>query len=94
MAAYVIALRERIKDPAEMEMYKKVALTADSSKAKALAVYGAFENLEHAPYDTAAILEFPTMEDAKAWYYSAEYSAAREHRQKGSDFKFMIVQGV
>jgi len=94
MAAYVICLRERVKDETQMEIYKKLALTADSSKANPLAVYGRFQGLENAPFETAAILEFPTFEDALSWYNSPEYAAAREHRQKGADFKFMIVEGV
>jgi len=94
MPAYVIAIRERITDEAEMALYRQYAVTADTSKARGLAVYGRFENLENAPFDTAAIIEFPTFEDAKAWYHSAEYQLAREHRMKGSDFKFMIVEGI
>ncbi len=52
MAAYVICLLERINDKDEMELYKKAALKADSSKARALAVYGRFHGLENAPFDT------------------------------------------
>lgn len=94
MAAYLLALRERIKDPAEMQEYGKKARTADASKSKALAVYGKLETLEGEAFDGAVILEFPTVEDAKAWYNSPEYQAAKQHRLKGGDYRFLIVQGL
>ncbi len=94
MAAYLLALRERTKDPKEMENYGKKAQAVDSSKAKALVVYGKLETLEGEAFEGAVILEFPTVEDAKAWYSSPEYQAARQHRLKGADYRFFIVQGI
>jgi len=40
------------------------------------------------------ILEFPTIEAAKAWYNSPAYREAREHRFKGAEYRAVIVQGV
>jgi uncharacterized protein (DUF1330 family) len=39
------------------------------------------------------ILEFPTFEEAKAWYDSPAYRKVREHRYKGADYRAVIVQG-
>ncbi len=95
MAAYLIALRERVRDPEEMKMYAEKAKALDFSKAKRLAMFGKrFQNLENAPFEGAVILEFPTVEDAQAWYDSPEYTDARQHRLKGADYKFMIVEGL
>ncbi len=94
MAAYLLALRERTTNPAELEMYGKKAQAAPSDNLKALAVYGKIETLEGAAFEGAVILEFPTVEDAQKWYRSPEYQAARQHRLKGADYRFLIVQGL
>ncbi len=41
-----------------------------------------------------AIVEFPSFDEAKAWYDSPAYREAREHRFKGADYRVVIVQGV
>jgi uncharacterized protein (DUF1330 family) len=40
------------------------------------------------------ILEFPTMEQLKAWYDSPEYAAIRGIRQRASDSHMILVQGT
>jgi uncharacterized protein (DUF1330 family) len=94
MAAYIIALRERLKDAAEMEIYGKKAQAAGAAGMKPLAVYGRLETLEGVPFEGAVVLEFPTFEDAQAWYHSPAYQEARQHRLKGADYRFLIVQGL
>ena len=37
------------------------------------------------------ILEFPTFDEAKAWYDSPAYRKVREHRYKGADYRAIIV---
>jgi uncharacterized protein (DUF1330 family) len=40
------------------------------------------------------ILSFATYEEALAWYNSPAYTAAREQRFKGADYRAFIVQGM
>ena len=40
------------------------------------------------------IIEFPTMEQAKAWYCSAEYGPARELRHRYSEGRLIFAEGV
>jgi uncharacterized protein (DUF1330 family) len=40
------------------------------------------------------MLEFPTVEDARAWYENPAYQAALPHRKKAADFRAIIVQGM
>jgi uncharacterized protein (DUF1330 family) len=40
------------------------------------------------------ILEFPSIEAAKAWYDGPEYRKVREHRFKGSTYRVVLIQGV
>jgi uncharacterized protein (DUF1330 family) len=96
MVAYVILIREKPPhDPAEMEAYgRKVAETPPPATLKPLVLYGAMEALEGALPDGAVVLEFPTVEDARNWYYSPTYQAAAAHRKKGADYRAFIVQGL
>ena len=46
------------------------------------------------PFARVVIVEFPTMEQAKAFYNSPEYQEARSHRLGAADFNMVIVDGV
>jgi len=94
MAAYIIVLRERTKDAAQLEIYGGKARAAVAPGMKALAVYGRVETLEGTPFEGVVVLEFPTFEAAQAWYHSPAYQEAMQHRLKGGDYRFMIVQGL
>jgi uncharacterized protein (DUF1330 family) len=94
MPAYILCLREKMKDPSEMKNYSEKARKADNSKVKALSVYGKLETLEGAPFEGVVVLEFPTAEDAKRWYFSPEYQAAIVHRQIAADYRFVLVEGT
>jgi uncharacterized protein (DUF1330 family) len=96
MPAYVVLFREStIRDPAEMQKYaEKGAKNGPPPKMKPLAVYGAQTHIEGetAP-DGVVILEFPTVEDAKEWYYSPAYQDAAKHRLAAADYRGVIVEG-
>ena len=96
MAAYVIFLRESaIRDPAAYGTYHKlVQENPMDPNLKMLALYGAQQALEGKAPDGVVILEFPTVEAAKAWYNSPGYQKAIPHRQKGADYRAFIVQGM
>jgi uncharacterized protein (DUF1330 family) len=40
------------------------------------------------------VLEFPSVEQARAWYDSPEYAAIRGLRQRASDSRLILVQGA
>ena len=95
MTAYVIFTREKLRDPAEYDAYKKKA--GGAMKGHPLtprAVYGRHEVMEGAEIEGVVLLEFPSMEAAKAWYDSPAYREAREHRFKGADYRCVIVEGL
>jgi uncharacterized protein (DUF1330 family) len=99
MAAYIIALRERIKDAAAMEVYAKesqanVLPVGLAMGLKLLAVYGRQEPLEGVPFEGAVLMEFPTFELAQAFYNSPEYQRTREHRLRGADYTLILFDGV
>ena len=96
MAVYVLFIRESvIRNQPEMDIYRGMNREKPPDpKLTPLAVYGALEALEGAPPDGVVILQFPTVEDAKAWYNSPAYQAAMPHRRKAADYRGFIVQGL
>ena len=62
--------------------------------AKPLVFYGKSETLEGAPIEGAVIVEFPTMEAAKAWYDSPAYAEIRKHRFLAADYRCFITEGM
>lgn len=95
MSAYIIFIRDRIRDEAEMGQYGALARPAMAGHPlKPLVAYGKCETLEGAPVDGAVVLEFPDMDAAKAWYNSPAYTEARKHRHLGADYRAFITQGV
>ena len=95
MAAYIVFIRESTRDAAELETYSQQAgATLAGHPAAVLAAYGRQEVLEGPDVEGVVILEFPSFEDAKAWYDSPAYRRAREHRFRGADYRAVIVEGV
>jgi len=95
MTAYVVFTRENTSDPSELAIYSRTAGAAREDHALTpLAFYGKHEVLEGPPIEGAVILSFPTIAEARAWYDSPTYQAARVHRLKGSDYRVFIIEGV
>jgi uncharacterized protein (DUF1330 family) len=97
MTAYLIVYRESpVRDPAEMEQYqaKTRQMSGGDWKLTPRVIYGDVTPLEGQAPDGVIMLEFPTVEDARAWYESPAYQAALPHRKKAADFRAIIVQGM
>lgn len=95
MSAYVVMIRERVTDQAAMDTYARLApLAREGHNIERLAFYGELDMLEGAPVDGVVINRFATLEDARRWYDSSAYQAARVHRQRGANYRVFIVEGV
>lgn len=95
MAAYAIFIRESTRDASELDAYsQRVGGTLAGHRVSVLAAYGRHEVLEGPEVEGVVILEFPTLDEAKAWYDSPAYREAREHRFKGADYRAVIVEGL
>lgn len=96
MPAYVLFIRETpIHDAAEMQTYSRMNREAPRHPHLVpLVAYGAMERLEGELPDGLVMLQFPSVEEAKAWYHSPAYQAALQHRLKGADYRAFIVQGL
>jgi uncharacterized protein (DUF1330 family) len=95
MSAYMILIREKMRDEAAFGAYAEAAANArDGHDMDALAFYGAFETLEGAAPEGVVVLKFPDMAAARAWYDSPVYSKARLHRFQGADYRVILVEGI
>jgi uncharacterized protein (DUF1330 family) len=95
MSAYVVFTREKTLNQGELATYAKEAQTTFAGhEVKMLAFYGSHEDLEGAPTEGTVILEFPSIDAAKAWYNSSPYREVREHRLKGATYRVTLVEGV
>jgi uncharacterized protein (DUF1330 family) len=95
MVAFGIFIRERTTDAAALAEYGPLArVSMAGHPIKPLVLYGAFEVVEGAPAEGVVVIEFPSMAEAKAWYDSPAYQAAREQRFKGAEYRALIVEGL
>ena len=95
MVAYVILSRERIRDPEKLAVYSsKVLATFEGHAATPRIIFGKHIVKEGAAIDGLAMIEFPTVEQAEAWYGSPAYQEAAEYRFRAADFRCVIVEGI
>lgn len=93
---YVI-LTEDIKDPDGMVEYMKLAAPTfgQVEGIKVLAVDQTPEQIEGEWHGTqTVVLEFPSVEAAKAWYFSEDYQKAKALRQAAADCNAAILTGL
>jgi uncharacterized protein (DUF1330 family) len=90
---YVI-LTEAIKDPEGMKAYGQAARTAMGG-ATVLAVDTAAKVIEGTWHgDQTILLEFESVEAARAWYESEGYQKAAKLRQAAADCNAVIIAGL
>lgn len=97
MPAYMIVTREgAIRNQSELDIYSRMNRENPPKVGglKPLVIYGALETLEGDAPDGVVVLQFASMDAARAWYHSPEYQAALPHRQNGADFRVFIVEGI
>jgi uncharacterized protein (DUF1330 family) len=95
MAGYIVADIE-ITDPDEYQKYaQQTAATIERYGGKFLVRGGRSETLE-GDWKTKriVILEFPSVEQAKTWYDSPEYSAIKGIRHRSAISNILLVHGV
>lgn len=95
MPAYFINDME-VVDPALLEDYKKLSPpTVAQYGGRFLARGGRVEALEGdwSPR-RLVIIEFPSIEQARAWADSPEYAPAKALRQRAAKSRIVVVEGV
>jgi uncharacterized protein (DUF1330 family) len=95
MAAYLVVDID-VTNPAQFEEYKKLAPGAIAKYGGRYVIRGgAYEAIEgNWKPQRLTVVEFESMEKAKAFYNSAEYQAAIKARAGAANMKMLLVQGV
>ncbi len=94
-SAYIIASVE-VTDPVQYEEYKKLSTLAIKAHGAEVCIRGGkVEILEGdwAP-SRVVLLKFPGVEQARAFYDSAEYQAAKMSRQGAAIMRMVVVEGA
>jgi uncharacterized protein (DUF1330 family) len=95
MAAYFI-VEVDVKDPAVYDRYRPIALDTITKHGGRFVVRGGkCETMEGgwAP-KRIVVVEFPTIEQAKAWYHSPEYAEGIRLRQQAAASRMILVEGA
>ena len=95
MSAYVVVEIE-VLDPERYETYKQLAPPSIAQYGgRYVARGGQLETLEGTwSPKRLVILEFPSVDQAKAWWNSAEYAQAKALRQAVARTQMIVVPGL
>ena len=93
--AYIIA-QATVSNPEQYEGYKKLAGEAVAKYGGRYIVRGGATQLLEGDWSPPrlVILEFDTLEQAKRFYASPEYQAARQQRQGAAHMNMLVVEGL
>lgn len=94
MAAYIIVEVE-IHDPQLYEEYKKMTPGSLEKYEGRFIVRGAQTTSLEGDWtpQRMVVLEFPSVEKAKAWWASEEYAPGKAIRQRAATTKMLVVDG-
>lgn len=95
MPAYVISNVEVFDQDAYGEYARLAPPAVEKHGGRFLARGGAAEVLEGGwEAHRVVVVEFPSVEQAKKFYNSPEYQAAKKAREDACDFKMLVVEGL
>jgi uncharacterized protein (DUF1330 family) len=94
MPAYVV-VSVNVKDPVRYEDYKRMVPSSLAPYGGRFLVRGGAVQVREGTWSPKrlVILEFPSLEQAKAWYDSPEYAEAKALRQATASADLLIVEG-
>jgi uncharacterized protein (DUF1330 family) len=94
MAAYIL-VDITINDPQTYERYKLLAPASIAAYHGKYLVRGGRTEVLEGDWEPSrlVILEFPGVEEAKAWWDSEEYAAAKALRQSCAATEMLLVEG-
>jgi uncharacterized protein (DUF1330 family) len=97
MARGYLVVECKVSDPVAYERYKALAAPAIAAHGgRYLVRGGAVEVLEGGwrPPERLVIVEFDSVEQARKFYDSPEYRAAREARKDAASMNMLVVEGL
>lgn len=94
-SAYILANVD-VTDPQQYEQYKKLSSIAMQAHGAEVCVRGGKTEVLEGDWTPGrlVLLKFPTAQQAKAFYTSAEYQAAKAAREGAAVMRMVLVEGV
>ena len=94
-SAYLLANVE-VTDPQQYEEYKRLSTIAMKAHGAEVCVRGGAVQVLEGDWTPGrtVLLKFPTLEQARAFYDSPEYQAAKQARQGDAVMRMIVVEGV
>ncbi len=95
MSAYIL-MRIQVHDAAKLKAYQEVAPSIIEKYNGRLLVRGGDVISLEGPDEKRRIVmvEFDSLEEAKAFYYSGEYANAMKLREGVADFEMIAMEGI
>ena len=95
MAAYLV-VEITVKDAVTYERYKQLAPPSIAAYGGRYLVRGGKTETLEGEWQPArfVILEFPSVQQARAWWESPEYAEAKALRQASADTEMILVEGL
>ena len=91
-----LVVESKVNDPVAYETYKQLAAAAIEQYGGRYLVRGGKAEVLEGPWSAPArlvIVEFDSVEQAKKFYDSPEYRAAREARAQAAEMNMLVVEG-
>jgi len=93
MPAFFIVFRDEMKNADQYAAYgQKAAASFAGHDIKVLSANGPVTPLEGVPPDGVVLIEFPTVQAAKDWYYSPAYQAVIGQRFEATSGRAVIIE--
>jgi uncharacterized protein (DUF1330 family) len=94
-SAYILANVE-VTDPQQYEEYKRLSTIAMKAHGAEVCVRGGPVQVLEGDWtpDRTVILKFPSVEQARAFYDSPEYAAARKAREGAAVMRMVLIEGT
>jgi uncharacterized protein (DUF1330 family) len=95
MSAYVV-VNVTVRDPVRYEEYRRLATPTVSAYDGRYVARGGRVDVREGDWSPSrlVILEFPSVERARAWWDSPEYAPAKALRQSCADTQLVITEGL
>jgi uncharacterized protein (DUF1330 family) len=95
MSAFVV-VQVDVKDPARYEAYKSMVPPSLQKYGGRFVVRGGQVHAMEGTWSPKrfVLVEFPSVEQAKAWWGSPEYAEAKALRQATAESHLIIVEGI
>jgi uncharacterized protein (DUF1330 family) len=94
-SAYVLA-NVTVTNPEQYEEYKKLSTIAMKAHGAEVCVRGGAVQVLEGDWspNRVVLLKFPSVEQARAFYDSPEYAAAKKARQGAAVMRMVVLEGV